>query len=105
MPISLCYYTLLQLFNPGLNKKSTSQIYSFFFYFFPFQLAFILFQQVYINFDVLYHYVYNLFHQTYPYFLLAGRVHEDEVGGGQVEGAHGGVARAEPVQQLHILHL
>ena len=41
----------------------------------------------------------------YPYFLLAGRVHEDEVGGGQVEGAHGGVARAEPVQQLYILHL
>ena len=44
-------------------------------------------------------------HVEDPQLLLLLRGHEDEVGGGDVEGSHGGVPRVDVVQQLNILHL
>jgi len=102
--IFLLFHSLTTFQTRIRQKVQTSKISNvIIFIFFSIQAVFFFFQKV--SFEVIYDYAYNLFHQTYPYFLLAGRVHEDEVCGGQVEGAHGGVARAEPVQQLDILHL
>ena len=44
-------------------------------------------------------------HVEDPQLLLLLRGHEDEVGGGDVEGPHGGVPRVDVVQELNILHL
>ena len=44
-------------------------------------------------------------HVEDPQLLLLLGGHEDEVGGGYVEGPHGGVPRVDVVQELNVLHL